>query len=157
MYNSFEAYTANTTMDQRQQHNDLTSPCCFTSKKGKEYTSKRRSQDAARENIVEFLIEQGILDPALANEKFGKSGLVQCNHLCSAHGGKDGPVCVNKFHLYLGSQKENYNDVDPDTGLTAKESAVITKNTEESKEKASISQKLSWAERKAKLLQTDKN
>jgi len=157
MYNSFEAYTANTTMDQRQQHNDLTSPCCFTSKKGKEYTSKRRSQDAARENIVEFLIEQGILDPALANEKFGKSGLVQCNHLCSAHGGKDGPVCNNPKHLYIGSQKENYNDVDPDTGLTAKESAVITKNTEESKEKASISQKLSWAERKAKLLQTDKN
>jgi len=157
MYNSFEAYAANTTMDQRQQHNDLTSPCCFTSKKGKEYTSKRRSQDAARENIVEFLIEQGILDPVLANEKFGKSGLVQCNHLCSAHGGKDGPVCNNPKHLYIGSQKENYNDVDPDTGLTAKESAVITKNTEESKEKASISQKLSWAERKAKLLQTDKN
>lgn len=156
MFNTFEAYAANTTLDQRQQHNDLTSPCCFTSKKGKEYTSKRRSQDAARENIVDFLIEQGILDPALANQKFGKSGLVQCNHLCASHGGKDGPVCVNHQHLYIGSQKENWNDVDPDTGLTAKESAVIAKNTEESKERASVSQRISWTERKAKLLQTDK-
>jgi len=157
MFKTFEDLIANTTIQQRQSHKDLTSPCCFTSKKGKEYTSKRRSQDAARENIVEFLIEQGILDPALANEKFGKSGLVQCNHLCSAHGGKDGPVCVNKFHLYLGNQKENYNDIDPDTGLTAKESAIATKNSPEGFAKASLAQKLSWAERKAKLLQTDKD
>jgi hypothetical protein len=156
MFKTFEDLIANITIQQRQSHKDLTSPCCFTSKKGKEYTSKRRSQDAARENIVEFLIEQGILDPVLANEKFGKNGLVQCNHLCSAHGGKDGPVCNNPKHLYIGSQKENWEDVSPDTGLSAKESAVITKNTEEGKERASLSQKISWQERKARLLQTDK-
>jgi len=103
-----------------------------------------------------MLIEEGVLDESLRGQKFGKNGKVQCNHLCSNHGGKDGPVCCNPRHLYMGSQKENWEDVDPDTGLSAKESAVIAKNTEESKEKASLSQKISWAERKAKLLQTDK-
>ena len=156
MFKSFQDLIANTTIQQRQQHKDLTSPCCFSGKGKKEYTSKRRSQDAARENLVKFLIEEGLLDPSLENEKFGKTGEVQCNHLCASHGGKDGPVCNNPKHLYMGSQKENWNDVDPDTGLSAKESAVIAKNTEESKEQASLSQKISWAERKARLLQTDK-
>ncbi len=157
MFKSFQDYIENTTKQDRQQHIDLSTECSFKGKKNKEYTSKRRSQDAARDNLVELLIEQGILDPSLENEKFGKNGEVQCNHLCSCHGGKDGPVCVLPFHTYLGTQQENWEDVDPSTGLSAKESATIAKNTEESKEKASISLRLSWIERKARLLQTDKN
>jgi len=158
MYKSFEDYIKNTTKLERQQHIDLSTDCSFKSKKNKEYTSKRRSQDAARENLIDLLIEQGILDESLRGQKFGKTGQVQVNHLCHCHSGgsDDKPVCVNAKHLYLGSQKENWEDVDPSTGLSAKESAKITKNTEESKEKASISQKISWAERKARLLQTDK-
>ena len=157
MFKTFEDYIQQTTIQQRQQHIDLSVDCCFTGKSKKEYTSKRRSQDAARENLVKFLIEEGILDPLLENEKFGKTGEVQCNHLCAAHGGKDGPVCNNYRHTYMGNQKENWNDVDPETGLSAKESAVIAKNTPLSKEQASVSQQISWTLRKLALLnQSDK-
>jgi|694.fasta_scaffold41260_15 hypothetical protein len=158
MFKTFEAYIENTTQSQRQSHIDLTIDCNFKGKGKKEYSSKRRSQEAARDNLVEKLIEEGILDPSLKGQKFGKNGKVQCNHLCACHSGvsDDKPVCVLPEHCYLGSQSENWSDINPNTNLSARENAIISKNTEESKEKASISQKLSWQERKARLLQTDK-
>jgi hypothetical protein len=156
MYKSFEDYIANTTKAQRQAHVDLSTDCSFISKKGKTFTSKRRSQDAARENIVEFLIEQGILDINLSGAKFGKNGKVQANHCCACHSGNDNVVCNSYSHIYLGTAQENFNDINLNTGLSAAESSKISKNTPESKEKASLSQKLSWAERKARILATDK-
>ncbi len=56
----------------------------------------------------------------------------------------------------MGTAQENFNDINLNTGLSAAESSKISKNTPESKEKASLSQKLSWAERKARILATDK-
>ncbi len=158
MFKTFQDYIENTTKQDRQQHIDLSVDCSFKGKGKKEYSSKRRSQAAARDNLVDLLIEKGILDPSLKDQNFGKNGKVQANHCCSCHSGSsdDKPVCVEAKHIYLGSQKENWEDVDINSGLSARESATITKNTEESKEKASLSQKISWVERKARLLQTDK-
>ncbi len=156
MFKSFEDYIANTTQAQRQAHVDLSTDCSFISKKGKTFTSKRRSQDAARENIVEFLIEQGILDISLSGAKFGKNGKVQANHCCACHSGGTDVVCNNSKHLYLGTATENFHDIDLNTGLSPAQSSKISKNTEESKEKASISIKAAWALRKATILSTDK-
>ncbi len=155
MYNSLIDYIANESLIQRQSHKDLTTDCCFKGK-SKDYTSKRRSQDAARKNMVEFLVEKGVLHTDCLNEKFGKTGQIQVNHLCSCHSGTDDVVCNNPLHIYIGTAKENWQDINPNTGKTARQSAIETKNTDESKEKASLSQKLSWAERKARILATDK-
>jgi|688.fasta_scaffold714537_2 hypothetical protein len=156
MFNTFEDYISNTTQAQRQLHIDLNSECSFKGRNGKDYASKRRSQDAARNNIVNYLIEQGILDISLKDAKFGKTGKVQVNHMCACHSGDDGPVCNNSLHLYLGTAKENWHDVDPKTNQTALEKASAAFKTEEVKEKRSIGQKLAWEERKLRFLQSDK-
>lgn len=155
MFKTFEDYISNTTQTQRQLHIDLNSECSFKSKKGKTFTSDRRSRDAARENIIEFLISEGILDPSLETVKFGKEGKVQANHLCNCSN-DSGVVCNNPKHIYLGTAKENWHDINPNTGKTALEQASETFKTDEHKEKRSIGQKLAWEERKLRFLQSDK-
>jgi hypothetical protein len=155
MYKSFEDYIANTTKAQRQAHANLAEDCSFKGK-SKDYTSKRRSQDAARTNIVEYLVEKGILDISLLNQKFGKTGQVQVNHLCSCHSGKDDVVCNNPKHLYLGTASENYHDVDTNTGKTAYEKVAEIRKTPAWKQKASQIQKESWLQRKLAIIQSDK-
>ena len=158
MFNSFDTYVASTTQQERQKFANLLEDCSFKGKGKREYTSKRKSQEAARENLIDLLIAEGVLDPSLKGQKFGKTGAVMCCHLCSCHSGdNDGPVCVNPHHSYLGTAKENYQDINPNTQLSAQESAKLAKNTPESKDKASQSQKLAWVERKARLLQHKKD
>jgi hypothetical protein len=156
MFKSFEDYISNNTQSQRQAHIDLATECCFTGK-SKEYTSKRRSQDAARKNIVKYLIEQGILDISLLDQKFGKTGEVQVNHKCSCHSGNNNEiVCNNPLHLYLGTQNENIFDINPNTGKTARETCLAIFKTEEHKAKRSEAQKEAWLKRKLLMVKSDK-
>jgi hypothetical protein len=156
MFTSFEDYIQSTSQNERVSHIDLNSECSFKGRNGKDYGSKRRSQDAARNNIVKYLIEQGILDISLKDAKFGKTGQVQVNHRCACHSGGEDPVCNNPLHTYLGTAKENYHDIDINTGKSAAETAAEIFKTEEHKEKRSIGQKKAWLERKLAFVQSDK-
>lgn len=127
---SFLEYVETISKDERTSHCKPSSPCSFEGKNGNEYTTKRRSQESAYENIVKFLIKKGYLEKSLLGKNLGK-GKVSVNHICkhtAGIGNSNGPVCNNPLHVYLGTPKENWHDPNETTGLTAKENSDITKN-----------------------------
>lgn len=141
MFLTFEDYIKNTTKQDRMQHIDLKTNCDTACKKHKNrfYKTRRRSQDIARENIVEFLVMQGILDNSLLNQKFTSSsngqytGNIQCNHACECSHSSNSPninaVCHNPLHLYLGTQKENFHDINPNTNKSPKDFFIKSKRS----------------------------
>ncbi len=129
-FTSFIDYVENVPQEERMSHCNIDAPCSFEGKNGNEYTTKRRSQEAAYENLVVFLIRKGILDKSLNGKNLGK-GKVSVNHICkhtAGIGNSHGPVCNNHLHVYLGTPKENWYDENETTGKSALENSIDTKN-----------------------------
>ena len=131
-YTTFLSYIEEVPKEIRIKHCDIHAPCTFKGKNGNDYTTKRRSQESAYENLVSFLIKIGYLDKNLLGKNLGK-GKVSVNHLCKSTAGignSHDPVCNNPKHLYLGSPLENWHDINPSTNKSALESSIETKNEE---------------------------
>ena len=102
-YTTFLSYIEEVPKEIRIKHCDIHAPCTFKGKNGNDYTTKRRSQESAYENLVSFLIKIGYLDKSLLGKNLGK-GKVSVNHLCKSTAGignsHDPPILCPNIILF---------------------------------------------------------
>jgi hypothetical protein len=89
---------------ERQKHIDLTQACIRSVNQDGSQVSYNTSRTHAQKQILSFLNIQGKTD----------NNIHTCHKCDNSSSAKNGFVCVNPYHLYIGTSKENHHDI-PET------------------------------------------